>query len=148
MECAAMTVEEYFHQVFSLNLGLQDGKRGDYKLDSFTYKKGTTLPIIPDNVQSLLMGDSPREIQLESDFMYYDLFKINQRIMCNSPAIMYEQYLPYIKSKGRVLLGGLGLGIIPRLICMKESVGRVVVVELSQEVIDLCGFTHKKLEMV
>jgi hypothetical protein len=143
-----MTIEEYFIQFFSLDLNLKDGTRGDYRLESFMYKKGVKFTLIPDNFQSLLMGDSYKEIQLESDFRYYDLFKNNQRIMCNSPVIMYEQYLPYVKSRGKVLLGGLGLGIIPRLMCLKESVEKVTVIELSKEVIDLCSFTHNKLEII
>ena len=143
-----MKFDNYLNTFLQLDLGLKDGSSGDYKLISVLYEKGTKLTVIPDNYQSFLMGDEYREIILEDDFHYYDLLNNNQRIMCSSPAIMYEQYLPYIKAKGDVLLGGLGLGIIPLLLCYKENVSTVTVVEMSQDVINLCGIKHEKLKII
>ncbi len=143
-----MKFDDYLEMSLKLDLGLDDGISGDYQLISMLYEKGTRITVIPDNYQSFLMGDEYKEIILENSFRYYDLLNKNQRIMCSSPAIMYEQYLPYIEAKGNVLLGGLGLGIIPLLMCKKEIVHKVTVVELSSDVIKLCGRENEKLEII
>jgi hypothetical protein len=143
-----MTIDNYIEMFLSLTLNLADNSIGEYKLESAVYKKGSSLVVVPDNYQGFLAGHKPRSLTLQKDFRYYDLFKGNQRIMCSSPVIMYEQYLPFIKSKGKVLLGGLGLGIIPRLLCEKDIVSKVTVVELSKEVIELCAFENDKVEIL
>jgi hypothetical protein len=143
-----MTIDQYIDLFLNLDLNLKDNSVGEYKLESAVYKKGASLAFIPDNYQSFLMGHERKDIILKNDFRYYDLFKGNQRIMCSAPVIMYEQYLPFIKAKGKVLLGGLGLGIIPRLLCSKEIVDKITIVELSKEVIELCGFKNDKVEIV
>ncbi len=143
-----MTANEFLDKCMLLELNLEDKTIGEYSLKSTVYGKGNKITLIPANYQSLLMGYKHTEKLLEHNFKYYDLLKGNLRIMCNSGAILFEQYLPYIKSKGNVLLGGLGLGVVPRLLCEKDIVEKVTVVELSSEVIELCGFQHPKLEIV
>lgn len=43
-------------------------------------------------------------------------------------------------AEGTVVIGGLGLGWLLRKICEKDSVDRVVIVELSQELLDWYGY--------
>jgi len=143
-----MTAEEFLEKCLKLDLNLKEGTIGEYSLTSNIYEKGTKITIIPGNYQSFAMGYRHMEKILEHDFRYYDLFKGNLRIMNNSAAILFEQYIPYVKAKGKVLLGGLGLGIVPRLLCEKDSVEKITVVELSSEVIELCRFQSSKLEII
>ena len=53
-------------------------------------------------------------------------------------------------AKGKVIIAGLGLGVILTQILENENVSKVVVVEKYQDVIDLVKpkFTHPKLEIV
>lgn len=53
-------------------------------------------------------------------------------------------------ASGRVLIGGMGLGILPWLCAAKPLVNSVTVVELQQGVIDLVGpvITHPKIAIV
>ncbi len=143
-----MTVEEYIDKCLQLNLNLKDGISGEYKLSSCVYEKGTKYAIVPNDLQSAIMGDSYKVINLENSFRYYDLFKGNERLMTGDGIEMYEQYVPYLRAKGRVLIGGLGLGYIARLMCDKYNVEKVTVIEFSSDVIKLCGFKHDKLELI
>lgn len=53
-------------------------------------------------------------------------------------------------AKGRVLIAGLGIGLIVQAILDKETVSEVVVIEKYQDVIDLVAdkFKHPKLKIV
>lgn len=131
-----------------MNLNLESGSSGDYKLCKHNYNAGTKFTLIPENHFSLLAGYKPKEIIIENNYVYYDLFFKNQRIMSSSPDILFTQYIPYVRAKGNILLGGFGLGILAKMLCMKNNVNRVTAVEFSGDIINLCRFNHEKLELI
>jgi hypothetical protein len=65
------------------------------------------------------------------------LLKGNKTLMSSTMSLK-EDYIPVIeKCSGKVLLSGLGLGIILEELVKKEDITKIIVVEKYQEVIDL-----------
>jgi len=96
----------------------------------------------------LLMGYK----QLECSFIYprlvYQLFNEKRMLMSDSPQEMFLQYEAYQQAKGRVLCGGLGLGMSPTLFAEKEEVTEVIVVEIEKDIIKLCKPKNKKIKVI
>lgn len=103
---------------------LSDGEVGSAKLEHFIIDKNNFRAIIHDKIPQglyvrlmidgeVMMSDTPMEK------------KTNQRFL--------------EEAHGRVLIGGLGLGLILLPVMNKESVSEIVVVEYNQDVIDLIG---------
>jgi hypothetical protein len=72
--------------------------------------------------------------------------------MSGTPAEMISQRSGICRAKGRVLVGGLGLGWFLEQVCKRDDVDEVVVVERSQELLDWYGYrlchNHKKVREV
>jgi hypothetical protein len=60
--------------------------------------------------------------------------------MSLTPAEMISQRGGIDRAKGKVLVGGLGLGWFLRKVCEKPSVTEVIVVERSEEILDWYGY--------
>lgn len=76
---------------------------------------------------------------------------INGKLMMSDTAMERITNIDFIdNAKGRVLIAGLGVGLILQAILDKENVSEVVVVEKYQDVIDLVAsrFNHPKLKIV
>ena len=58
-------------------------------------------------------------------------------MMSNTPTELRESELPVARAHGRVLIAGLGLGVMLHPILAKEEVEHVTLVEISKDVIDL-----------
>ena len=58
-------------------------------------------------------------------------------IMSNTPAEVNDHYKFIQKAQGKVLIGGLGLGMVLKCLLDKKDVMKVVVVEQSPDVIKL-----------
>lgn len=143
-----MKIEDYFKTCLNLNLNLKKGESGDYKLYTAVYEKGTKFRLIPQSYQALLMGFDKSETILEEDFNYYEIFYKTERLMDNSGTEIFEHYVPYLHAQGKVLVGGLGLGFITKLMSQKENVEKITTVEISEDVIKLCGFEDNKVKIV
>jgi hypothetical protein len=143
-----MKLKDYLTLCLELNLKLEPGSSGEYLLNKHIYKKGIRFQFINKTYQNLLMGYDLEDIWLENEYYYYDLFKGKERLMSSLPSEAFEQYIPFVRGKGNILVGGLGLGIIARLYCNKENVQSVTVIEKSPDVITLCGFINKKLKII
>ncbi len=132
----------------NFDLKLPAGESGEYNLIRNVYLPGTKLAVIPNNFQSMLMGNTFKEVYIENDFVLYDLFRGNERVMTNSPLEMYKLYIPYLRAKGNVFIGGYGMGVLSRLMCMKGEVENVTALEISEDIIKLCGAQDEKLELL
>lgn len=110
---------------------LPEGKRGDYKIVKGTLEKG-----------SLLRTYSP------AGFFYHDnlnakmpavtLLKNGGTLMSDTPMEQEGLRIPIIAAHGRVLVIGLGIGLFPTLLRMRNrSVKSVLIVEQSRDVVKL-----------
>lgn len=87
-------------------------------------------------------------------YMYtgqYVRLHINNRLMMSDTAMERKTNRAFVNNaKGRVLIAGLGVGLIIQAIIDKEEVTEVVVIEKYQDVIDLVEpiFKHPKLKVI
>lgn len=143
-----MTFEEYLKLSMNVEFNFKKTKSGNCSIETTDYPAGSKLAVIPSNYESYLKGLSYKVIQLEQPFTCYNLYDGDEIIMLNSGIEIYNQYIPYLKAKGNVLIGGLGLGLLSRLLCEKEGVSKVTSIEYNEDVITLCGFEHEKSEII
>lgn len=95
-----------------------------------------------------LMGYKQLKCSFENPRPVYKLFKEKQMLMSDSPQEMFLQYEAYKKACGRVLMGGLGLGMSPTLFAEKEEVTEVIVIEKEKDIIRLCKPKNKKIKVI
>lgn len=73
---------------------------------------------------------------------YTGLYRRGAIIMSDTPDELRD-LRPILKhARGKVLIGGLGLGIVVGLLLEKEGVKEITVVEIDQDVIDLVGLHY------
>lgn len=112
-------------------------KVGGIEVRHRTYKKGVKLDIVSLR-DAVLTGRRPAVAVLKRDTVVHELHEKDHGLwMTDLPCElnqMYEAVLT-LKPRGRVLVGGLGLGILPAILAGYQGVDRVVVVELNNEVI-------------
>ena len=70
---------------------------------------------------------------------YTKLIRGRVVVMSDTPAEIVEHLLPIRRARARVLINGLGLGVIVKAVLAKPKVKHVDVVELSRDVIALVG---------
>lgn len=70
--------------------------------------------------------------------------------MSDAPAEYYGMHELAARAKsGRVLVGGLGLGILPNLLAFRDDITEVVIVEKSPEVVELVkAYLHPKVKLI
>lgn len=113
-----------------VELNLPTGVSGDWRLTKFTITpEGEKL----HNLRELIN----RRTRFIEAGEYYGLYCNGKLIMSNTPAEVNDHYKFIQKAKGKVLIGGLGLGMVLKCLLEKKDVTKVVVVEQSTDVIKL-----------
>lgn len=82
---------------------------------------------------------------------YKILYRDREVIMSNTPDEIRDFMYFIHKARGRVLVNGLGLGVVLKALIEKPEVDFVTVIELSEDVIKLVGPTfenHPKVEII
>ena len=74
-------------------------------------------------------------------------------VISDTPAEVRDHIHPIHLAKGRVLVNGLGLGVVAQAMLMKPKVDKLTVIELSSDVIQLVGDHYlqrfgKRLEII
>ena len=98
----------------------------------------------------ILMGYKPFVVRYENPRPLYKLVRVKDDglLMSDSPQEMFLQYDAYKEAKGKVLVGGLGLGLYAHMIAEKKDVSEVVVIEIDSDIIKLCHPRHKKIRVL
>jgi hypothetical protein len=123
------------------------GKSGDWEIDKFTIKKDQ-------------LAVSFRELAAGRDIPPGDYTRLKRRgsiIMSDTPAEIYDLF-PATGFHGKILIGGLGLGVVLNYLLRRDSypsefryglskppVTRIDVVEISPDVIALVWDSYLKL---
>lgn len=105
---------------------LPEGTSGNWRIERFTISKEDTM--------LALFGYGSRAPRPGT---YTRLMRGGQIVMSDTPAEMHDHYEPVRRARGRVLINGLGLGMVLQACLEKSEVEHVVVVELSEDVISL-----------
>lgn len=100
---------------------LSERKCGEYCIKHFEIK--------PDNLYAMLKGISPGK--------YVKLVNRGEIVMSDTGMERRTNEEFVRKAHGNVLIGGLGIGLVLLPVQEKQDVHKIVVIEKSQEVIDL-----------
>lgn len=122
-------------EMSSVELNLTDGVSGVWKLKKFTVNK---YGAIFHNLRELLNGRN----RFIASGEYWGLYRNGYIIMSNTPAEINDHLKFIRKASGKVLVGGLGLGMVIKYLLEKESVTKITVIEQSQDVIKLVGHAY------
>jgi len=129
------------------NVDVPVGESGDWKIISFFVKSENVLM---HNLRAVRDGYPHRQI---SEGRYTKLTYGNEVVMSDTPSEKHDHRYFVMKAKGKVLLAGLGLGMVLNAVALKPEVTKVTVVELNSDVIDLCWDHYKdkfgdKIELI
>lgn len=126
-----------------ISLNLTESKSGDWEVRKFTIDKNAAFAF---NL-GCLMNHSNRLIK---EGEYWKLLCNGEVVMSNTPAEVND-HLPFIrKATGKVLIAGLGLGMVLTELLKKTTITKIVVVEKSKDVIKLVSphYKDERLQIV
>lgn len=106
-------------------------EKGSAKVDTYTFQASKN-PIY--NLRAMRDG-SPYMRMVDGN--YARLYVGGSLVMSDTRMERVTNFEVIDKANGRVLIGGLGLGLLLRNMLEKDEVTEIVVVELSQDVIDI-----------
>ncbi|MBD5357424.1 MAG: hypothetical protein HDR88_10540 [Bacteroides sp.] len=118
-----------------IELNLNPGESGEWKLKRFTITpQGAKM----HNLGEIFNGRSRFILPGE----YWGLYRSGKVIMSNTPSEIDDHWKFIQKASGKVLVGGLGLGMVLKCLLDKTSVTKVTVVEKSSDVINLVASSY------
>ena len=126
-------------------LDIPEGKAGSYEVKHIKKPAGTTLSTA--NIRTAFIGgDKLQDIKFKSETRWHEL-SYDEGVWMTDLPIEQAQHDKLLQNfKGRVLVGGLGLGYAVTILAQKPLVKEIVVVEKAREVIDLV-WPHLKKEV-
>ena len=120
-------------------LDIPEGTSGDISVKYKQYAAGKTLPVVSMRI-AIFTGQPVTDLVLQEPTIVRELQSKEDGVwMSDQPCELVQMWNELGKhAKGNVLVGGLGLGVLPRMLT-KTAVKSVTVVEKSQDVINLVG---------
>jgi hypothetical protein len=120
-------------------LRLKPARSGGYSIEVVPVPVGTVLPVVSLR-RAIMTGLQPIDIRTTEPLSITRLRSEDDGVwMTDSPEELLQMSEFATGAEGTVLVGGLGLGVVARMLARKRNVKRVVVVERSADVIKLCG---------
>lgn len=99
--------------------------------------------VIPENsIESIRLSMQGRGVKPGT---YTKLERDRILVMTDTPAEMRDHSFAVSDAEGRVLIGGLGIGMVLQAIAKKPEVNHIVVFEREQEVVDLVWPHYKAM---
>ena len=122
-------------------LSIPEGKVGEYAIEHFTIPKGEKVML--NNMRNILLGKQKgvHSLVYDADTHWHRLTGPTGTWMTDLPVEQRQMEECLKGMRGRVLVGGLGLGLAAHLLAQKKQVKSVTVIEISQEVIRLVAST-------
>lgn len=127
-----------------IDLNLQEGTSGVWELKKFSITREEAR----NHALRCAFNGYPERAVQEGE--YYKLTRNGYTIMSNTPAEVND-HIKFIRAaKGKVLIAGLGLGMVLQEVLKKDSVTKVTVVEISKDVINLVAKSYQdpRLEII
>lgn len=116
---------------FRMHTLLKEGKIGSFEVKKKVIPKGTTLTFYNSKEGKIFKGtydfDYPLVALLEDSCVWMSDSQLEVESITGAVAA----------ARGDILVGGLGIGLLPTFVKNKKGVRRIDIVELHQEVIDL-----------
>jgi len=119
----------------NIHLNLEEGASGDWKLEKFSVSEQQAKF---HNMRELF--HSHRFINPGN---YWRLVYKGEIIMSNTSSEIADHYNFIKKAKGKILIAGLGLGMVVKALLDKDCVSHITIVEKSSDVINLVAPFYK-----
>jgi hypothetical protein len=128
---------KYEPQFFRSPISIPASKSGKVEV---THRALTDSAIIVGMRQAILRGMNPVKARLSSPLTIHELREGGSIWMTDLPEELNQigEMLHDVQPHGRVLVGGLGLGIVAKMVSENQDVDEVIVVERNADVIKLC----------
>ena len=139
MRMQPKTLDSNFKKLLlSSKINLAERKVGKYQIKIAAIPQGEPITVVSHR-NYFMMGYKPLKVVYDTLRIIYQLKDGEGLLMSDSPQEMFLQYDAYKSAKGKVLVGGLGIGLYATMIASKPDVTEVVVVELEKDIIKLCS---------
>ena len=116
---------------------LPAGRPGKFEVTREAYKKGRTVTTVSIR-NAIFMGLPPSDMVLDRDVIVHHLYEDDYgHWMSTQPQELEQHERQLARAHGRVLVGGLGLGLAPAILQRNPRVTSIVVVEKSHNVAKL-----------
>lgn len=128
---------------------IPDGKSGDASVTHRIIPPGHEEPVVSLR-NAMFMGWQPTKISFSSPFTIRQLSQKSHGVwMTDSPQEVWQMWEPIKAMKGRVLVGGLGLGVFPSLLLHSgKGIACIDVVEISKPIVKLVSpYIHDIIEV-
>ena len=127
-----------------INLHLQEGSKGAWRLRKFTISEQEAKM---DWLRCAINGRKERAVEAGE---YWMLTEHGSIYMSNTPAEVRDHMKFIETARGSVLIAGLGLGMVVQALLDRGQCHRIVIVEKSQDVIDLVSpyYQDHRVEIV
>jgi len=109
-----------------------EGTDGPYRIERFTVTEDDAEM---DAMFASIAAFQGRRQMAVPEGTYTRLMRGGAIVMSDTPQEMYEHLSFVRKASGRVLIAGLGIGMVLQAVLDKDDVGHVTVVELSEAVL-------------
>jgi len=112
-------------------------KVGRYKVTREAVKPGSKL-LVASFRDALLSGMPPCDLPIEAETYLHKLNGPTGTWMSDLPCELVQMWLQLAKyARGHVLIGGLGLGVLARMVASKKTVRSATIIERQPEVIEM-----------
>lgn len=125
-------------------LNIPNGKSKDVKITHESHPAGEPITVVSMR-DFIFTGQKALKVCYNEPVSYTILKDKNGIWMTDVPAEQASAHGALRKCKGRVLVGGLGLGYFAKKLQEKDNVTSVIIVEISKDVINLV-WRHLKLD--
>lgn len=116
-----------------IDLNLKPGKSGEWEVKQFRVSEEDAKW---DRVRNAVNGHPERAVSAGD---YWKLTYHGNIYMSNTPAEVMDHWPFIYRANGCILIAGLGLGMVVKALLDKPDVSRIVIVEKSEDVINLVG---------
>lgn len=140
--------EPYQPDLYASPISLPERTVGKFSISHRTIEG--TIPVVGHR-QAILRGMLPVVGKLAQPRRIHQLVVYRQGLwMTDLPEELNQiaEMLHEVQPKGKVLVGGLGLGIVATVVSRLPTVSEVVVIEKSKEVIELCASDEESYKVV
>ncbi len=112
---------------------IPEGQSGDWKIQRFIV---TEQAASLERLRAIFSSNRGRGVP---EGTYTKLTRNGQVIMSDTPDEIRDHRFFVYRAKGKILVNGLGLGIVVELLLDKDEVDHITVIEISRDVIVLVG---------
>jgi hypothetical protein len=119
-------------------IDIPEGTVGDFSVKHIHEKKDALLATT--SARTLIYGGHDgHAVSYDHPTRWHELLEGKGRWTSDLPIEQFQQRASIVGFRGRVLVGGLGLGVVVRMLMANRNVSQIDVIEKSPEVIELVG---------